>query len=201
MSSLKFCFNRAKTLSLKLLVLLLLSTLFGCAQGGSLGQHETREPTDYIVYFAESYGPYELSHYLLPEHEEVQAVTKFVHRFAEVDQTQHWTNLNWSPLRPHVPQWYDLTRLNKVQYYVSNKLETRFKDVEFENIDFVMRTGHPDNPGMPTGIFEATVIAKVIVSHVQANSEWQAVYRAEFRLTKYDNTWKVNSANYTMTSL
>ena len=192
-------FNRAKALSLKMLgLLLLLSILSGCAKGGSLSQHETREPTDYIVYFAESYGPYQLTHYLLPEHEEVQAITKLVHLFAQVDQTQHWTNLDWSPLRPHVPPWYDLTRLNKAQNYVNNKLETRFEDVEIECIDFVMRTGHPDNPGMPAGIFEATVIEEVTVSHVQTNSEWQAVYLAEFRLTKYDNIWKVNSAKYTL---
>lgn len=200
MLSLWFRFNRAKALSVKVLVLLLLlSTMFGCVRSGSLGLHETKEPTDYIVYLAEPYGPYELIHYLLAEHEEVQAVSALVHSFTVVDQTQRWTNLDWSPLRSLVPPWYDLTRINKVQQYVNNKLETRFEDMEIENISFVMRTAHRSNPGISTEIVEANAKAKVTVSYVNVNSAWQAVFLAEFRLSKYDSIWKVNAANYTMT--
>ena len=189
--------NQAKT-RCSMLIVIMLPILAGCA-GGGLGRNEAKEPTDYVVYSAEQFGPWVLSHYLLPEHEEVQAVTGLVNLFAEIDQTQHWADLDWSPLLPYAAPWYHVNLHNKsfrYNYYVRNKMETRFEDLEIETIQFLITTANQHNPGVPTGIFEATVKAKVFVSMGPVNAAWQATYQGEFRLKKYNNVWKVDRADY-----
>ena len=182
------------------LVSLLAFALTGCGDSAKLGEYETSESTNYMVL---TLSQTEVSHFLLPEHQDVQAVLQAVAGFTAADLNQNWHDLDWTSLRPFAATSFNLNRPNNAEGYIVNQLETRFRRVEVDSIVFRLGGGYAGSQLQHT---HASATGKVALSYVQASSEWLARNGAELdaeytfdmtlNLMKVSNRWRVTSVSY-----
>jgi len=162
---------KLRVLGSVVLLLLLALLMAGCKSGVAQEQtYETQEPTPYEVYMGKgAEGGAVLTHYLLPEHEDVVLVLETITSFIQVDLTQSWQKLNWDGLQPLVVNFHDQTRQELAEGYLSNKLETTVESLEVKQIVY---GGDPIMPGYP--LFRASVAGKVTIRYLNADPEWLA---------------------------
>lgn len=192
--------SRNTTLLAVAVVSLLAFFLTGCGDSAKLGEYETRETTNYMVL---TLSQTEVSHFLLPEHQDVQAVLQTATGFTAGDLSQSWVDLDWTSLRPFVATSFDLNRPHNAEGYMVNQLETRFRRLDVASIAFRLGRGDGSSQLQHT---HASVAGKLALSYMQASSEWLARNGAELNaeytfdmtlnLMKVSNRWRVTSVSY-----